>query len=634
MPVATTIDQAGPTAGATIRGIVHGGQNPIVGAHVYLYAVNNTGWAGPGIAASSTNQSVSLLNSSVAGQTPAGGQDGNGNWYATTDSNGDFTITNDYTCPSSYSNLYLLAIGGDAQVGAGNNSAILMGAGVSGCNSSDYVVINEVSSVAYAFAYAGFVTDPTHVSSSSSSLAVTGRNNAGATLDNLMTRSTGVANSATAGGNGTVPQAEINTLANILAACVNSTGPTSSQCTTLFSNAKNGSTTPGDTGTAIVNISHNPGANIANLFGLQSGSPPFQPDLATAPNDFTIAISYTGGGLSGPWGIAVNNQDDILVTNYEGTSVSVFDPLGVPISSTGVTGNGISQPYGIAIDGNGYVWVASSSPSALSSFSSAGTAVTNITSGGLDTPENVVIDASNNVWVDSYANNGLSKFTNSSGTPTAVTGSPFGTSVLNFPYGLAIDTSGNVWVSNKAGTPELVEFNNAASSDSTYTGGGLGGPTAIGFDPSGNAWVTDEDNAFDVNGSALSKFSSSGTAITGGDGYVNGGLVVPYGIAVDSNGNVFAANAESASPSASYYDISEFNSLGTAVSPAEGYQSTSLNGPHYLAIDGSGNLWVTNFTSSPASITEFVGIAAPVVTPIAANLQSPYASNNSAVNRP
>src|SRR5580658_9714546 len=47
---------SGSTGGAAaLTGRVHGGQNPISGAHVYLYAVNDTGYAGPGIAASAGN---------------------------------------------------------------------------------------------------------------------------------------------------------------------------------------------------------------------------------------------------------------------------------------------------------------------------------------------------------------------------------------------------------------------------------------------------------------------------------------------------------------------------------------------------------------------------------------------------
>jgi len=182
-------------------------------------------------------------------------------------------------------------------------------------------------------------------------------------------------------------------------------------------------------------------------------------------------------------------------------------------------------------------------------------------------------------------------------------------------------------VTDRAGTWNVVKFSSSGSASSPYTGGGLGQPVFISFDPSGDAWITDIDNANDPNSAALSEFNSSGTAITTTDGDYGGGLYGPWGTAIDSNGNVFVADLDDS--------ISEFNSSGTAVSPASGYLSTSLKSPYFLAIDGSGNLWVPNYGNGTGnSITEFVGIAAPVVTPVAANLQSPYAANNSAVNRP
>jgi secreted PhoX family phosphatase len=77
--------------------------------------------------------------------------------------------------------------------------------------------------------------------------------------------------------------------------------------------------------------------------------------------------------------------------------------------------------------------------------------------------------------------------------------------------------------------------------------------------------------------------------------------------------------------------MSEFNSSGTAISGSNGFTAGGiLNGPNGLAIDGSGNVWVTGGASN--NLVEFVGAATPVVTPIAANLVSPYAG--SVVNRP
>jgi hypothetical protein len=81
-----------------------------------------------------------------------------------------------------------------------------------------------------------------HVSSSSSTPGQTGIANAFSAIANLETLGTGVALATTpadSGGNGTVPQAEINTLANILASCINSSPTEGTQCPTLFSNATN-----------------------------------------------------------------------------------------------------------------------------------------------------------------------------------------------------------------------------------------------------------------------------------------------------------------------------------------------------------------------------------------------------------
>ncbi|MEI9967600.1 MAG: hypothetical protein WDM87_02855 [Terracidiphilus sp.] len=110
--------------------------------------------------------------------------------------------------------------------------------------------------------------------------------NAANTVTNLEDTSLSVALATTPGGNGTVPQTEINTLANILAACVNSTGPTSTQCSTLFSNATNNGVDAPDTATAALNIAHNPGPSstiVGNLFGLQTPTSPFQPICLPRP---------------------------------------------------------------------------------------------------------------------------------------------------------------------------------------------------------------------------------------------------------------------------------------------------------------------------------------------------------------
>ena len=55
---------------------------------------------------------------------------------------------------------------------------------------------------------------------------------------------------------------------------------------------------------------------------------------------------------------------------------------------------------------------------------------------------------------------------------------------------------------------------------------------------------------------------------------------------------------------------------------APGFVSTSVStaGPTSIAADASGNVWVLSGTG-PGTVTEFVGVAVPVMTPISVAVQ-------------
>jgi streptogramin lyase len=635
----STAPVSAASQGATIQGVVHGGQGPIVGAQVYLYAVNTTGYGGAGIAASTSNQSISLLTSATG--NPA---DANGNYYVTTGSDGTFTLTS-YTCPATASPVYLYAIGGNS--GAGTNSAAVLLAGYNGdCPSGGSLSatlnfeVNEISTIATAYALAPFATDPTHISSSGTTKAQAGilhAADAAETLANILAN--GAARTELPAGNGTVPQNEIDTLANILAACVNSDGsvsstPTPTPCYTLFTNALSGGTTgtmPADTATAAINIAHNPWANIGNLFALQGGSPPFVPDLGVAPNDYTIAINQTSGGLSTPFGIAVDGSGDVWVANNgstgAGTTISEFNGNGAPQSDSPISGGGLNGPYLIAIDSNTNVWVTDNNTGTLSYFENNGTPIFANGFGDVSEPIGIAIDTSNDAWVANSCNsdcvpeNSISVFTDSGGENTPVAG--FTGGGLNVPVVVAIDTSGNVWVTNGGtGANSITELGSTGvKSGSPITGGGLDQPGDIVVDASGNLWIGDENsNSLSVYDPTTKEF------ISGASGYSGGGLNVPYGIAIDGAGNVWVANYGAGGSGNS---ISEFTSSGAAITSSSGYQG-GLSIPYDIAVDSAGSVWVTNAGNS--SITKFVGAASPVVTPIVANLLSPYSAH--AVNKP
>lgn len=604
-PLATSV-KTGPVQGAAIQGVVHGGQAIVSGGRIYLYAANNTGYG---------NASISLLTANVLTQTPAGGKDTNGNYYVTTASDGSWAITGDYTCPSTTSQIYLYGVGGTSD-DSGANSAIGLLAALGTCpangslSPSLFVVINEVSTIATAYSIAGYATDPLHVSSPATTLAQTGIANAFATVTNLETLNTGVALATTPsanGGNGTVPQTEINTLSNILAACVNSNGPSFTPCATLFSNAMNGTTAPTDTAMAAINMAHNPGANIAALYGLQTGITAFQPMLSAQPNDFTIAVSYTGGGLSTPSAVAIDGSGNAWISNFGGNSVTELSSLGKPSSGSPYTGGGLDQPIAIAVDGNGAAWIADepfSTSSGEVTRISNGT-VSGFTTGGLRGPYGVAIDGKEAVWIPNGDNSSATRLDNSG---IAAPGSPYTGGGLDGPGFVAIDGSGNAWFANHT---TLSEFNIAGipiSGSGGYSGPSLTNTNTLAIDGSGNVWV--------MTGASVVKVSNAG--IVPSSGYTGAGMNKPVAAAVDGSGNVWVLNYGSNT------DI-ELSNGGSVLSGATGYSFPATgwgvgtpNANQAIAVDGSGNVWIINPANS--AIVEQIGVATPVITPICAGL--------------
>jgi hypothetical protein len=602
---------AAPTSerGLSIRGNVHGGQQPITGAHVYLFAANTTGYGQP---------SVSTLSPTA----PGAATDSIGT-YVTTDANGAFTITGDYTCITG-TQLYLYSLGGNP--GAGNNSAAGLLAILGQCPSSGsltttvpFVLINEVSTIAAAYSFAGFATDATHVSSSGTLLAQTGIANAFANAANLADVSTGAALTTTAAGNGTVPQAEINTLANILGACINTTGtitgPTNpTTCYTLFSNALSSGTTgnpPTDTATAAINIAHHPGSNISALYAIPAPVAPFAPTLSRQPKDFSMFLIFTGGGLATPLSIAIDQVGNAWVTDATRGVIKLSSSGAILSGAYGYPAGGGLGPGGIAIDLSGNAWIPvyySGSVIKLSNSGSFLSGASGFPVGGITYPSAIGVDVSGNAWTLDTQRANVVKLSNSG----AVLSGGYGY-IGGAPIAIGFDGSGNLLIANYRGgsVTKLSSSGTILSGTNGYTGGGLAVEDALAIDGEGNAWVTSKLSGTSLPG-GVTKLSNSGAILIAADG-VNGtgGLYQPNGIAIDGAGSAWITNE---SPSTG---IIQLSSSGALLSTLNGYTSSGLSSPEGIAIDGSGNVWVAD---EQGSVAEIIGAATPVITPIVAGL--------------
>lgn len=425
----------------TYSGRIMGGQQPVAGASINLYA-------------------VTLYNPAVAGSSPS--MAGYGLAVnpllispVTTDAQGRFSITGLYQCVPDYLSyqtgdlVYITATGGNPGLASNNNSLMLMTAGLGPCNTQAYsptlgyvrelsqtafIHINELTTVASVYALSAFMTGPTNLGAPRTNLL--GLQQAFADVGQLVDTTTGFSPGPALPAGATFPTAEINTLANILAACVNSTGPAAtgpSACGTLFAAATPpGGMPPADTLTAILNIAHNPGLNVAPLFALSSASAPFQPALALPPNDWTLAVDYSAGVIANPSSLAVDASGNVWIASTSSSSVAELTHAGQPAVGSPFQAS-IRAPAVVALDQNGIPWVAGSDNTVDAINPRGAPAV--FTGGGLNSPSAIAFDPQGNLWVANGGANSVSAF-NSAGSPLSASGTT-ATGIVK-PLGIAI----------------------------------------------------------------------------------------------------------------------------------------------------------------------------------------------------
>jgi hypothetical protein len=574
----------------SVSGFARAGALPMVGASVQLYATGTSGNGSPPTA---------LLSSPLA-----------------TDANGAFSVANGVVCPYSNSVLYLVSRGGSGGAAGTANAAAVLAAVLGTCsslNGSQSIVVNEATTVATAWAMAQFLAAGAQIgatSTNSSGIAL-----AAETALNLVNIATGKAPGASFPLNGTPPTTRINALANALNSCVASTGSSNSACTQLFAAASSSGNTPSNTLDAAMNIARSPGANVAAIFSLQTGSNAYSPALNSAPGDWSLFATYSGGGMNGPTSVSIDSQGNVWVANYFSVA-SLFSNTGVPEISAGLTGNGLLNSYGGAVDVNDTMWVAneqsaSSVNSGLGSITllkSSGSSAAQYTSGGLNFPIAVAFDTSGVAWVVDYGNSHITLL-NADGS--AVSGTAGYTAAsLQFPSAVATDSKCNAYVANQSSNT----ITRVLADGSAFTNFTVGqGPASVALDGSDNVWSAN----FYSNSVGL--VSSAGNVLSG-TGFTGGGLNAPRGIAVDGAGNAWVVSDHGSS-------LAEFASAssarpGTLLSPAAGLGADAkLLEPYSVAIDAAGDIWVSNYGNN--TLTEFIGVAAPVKTPLLGPVRVP-----------
>ena len=568
--------------GTALTGKLYGGQQAVVGATISLYAA---GLAGTGTGASS------LLTVPVLSGI-----------------DGSFSINHDYTCPSKSTQVYIVARGGNPGLpGVTSNPALVMMAALGDCGNlgpSTFITINEVTTAASAWALAQFA--PAGVSSGAifgaSSTNATGLRNAFLVANNLVNVATGLAGGATLPPGAALESTKLYTLADALAVCTNSNGGTA--CTPLFAAANQG-TAPTNTLDAALEIVRNPASNVAAVFNASNAQGSFQPTLTAAPNDWTMTISYIGGGLYAPTALGIDSTGSVWAANYYGGYASKLSAAGVPASATGFYDPHLYESYGLAIDGQDSAWITveesaggiNAGDGSITKFSSSGNLLSGngFTAGDIYYPYAIAADTNGDMWVADFGRSGATLLDTNGNSLSG--GSGYSPTGLSFPTSVALDNAHNAWFGVQGAAVEIAPNGAAAGPFSCCRG-----PAGITLDASANIWIADYLFSAVVQltpAGGLAQILPSGT----------GGIKNPESITTDAAGNVWATNFRGNS-------ISGFTggSSSAAISPSTGFGvDPGLLEPFGLAVDASGNLWVSNFALN--SLTQFVGLAAPTKTP-------------------
>ena len=579
-----------------MKGSVFGGQQPISAAKVYLLAAGSGSYGAAVTSVLGAASNTAADNSSLPGTTL---------YFTTTDSSGSFSITGDYTCTAGQQ-VFLYAAGGDA--GGGPNSAIGLMAALGACPSAgNFLVTNpainidEVTTVATAYALAGYAIDPLHIGAPTSRTATFGLPNAMANVANIVDLSSGTALIAPANAPaGTVPADKINALADILAACINGAANNAS-CGTLFTSiTSNGNpstgTSPTDTATAAIDMAKNQWNAPPAIFGLINATSPF-PTMTASATDLSLPITYPFADATGGAGLQPDSTGAIWASCNSCSAITRYSPQGASTSSS-TSGS----PQNFAIDYAGNVWVTQPNAGTLAVYNSSGTAVpgspynpTISSAPALANPTGLSFDSGGNAYVANASNGSVVELT-SSGTYRATVSTTTPNAVAT-----AVANNGDLWVGSNNSTAPLYYFPKAASSSQTLVSlAGCGSSpqlgTGLAVDPSNNAWFSCS--------TGVARITPTGTVTPYFTATHGGGT-----LAIDSTGNVFEAGGSTGAA------LNEFSSSGAMLSTASGYSLPSANN-QFIAIDVSGNVWVTG----TSAIYQELGMAAPTAAPGATNV--------------
>jgi sugar lactone lactonase YvrE len=349
----------------------------------------------------------------------------------------------------------------------------------------------------------------------------------------------------------------------------------------------------------------------------------------------TIEASISG--LTNPDAIAVNSSGDIFVSDYTNNTVTEYPPFGgYSLSGDLPSGLSFSSTTGTFSGTPTEAWPVTTYT--VTCYNSAGTPATTtvtisvsvspfafnytpptnvypvnvaispltptvtsgvvaplsfeagaaVSGGTLSEPQNINFDPSGNMYVTNYGNGTVTEY------------SPAGVFIANIPLmppahpdDVVFDSSGDAFVVGNGGN--VYKYTGGFSGTKTTWLSGLANTNqvtlSLAIDAGNNIYVVSSSSL--TTGNSVREFATAGTTAGTAKLTITNNLSYPSGIAVDASGNIYVSNIGNNT----IYEYSATNTTGTQV-----LSSVTLSLPYTIAVDAAGNLYIANFTSNVVDV--------------------------------
>jgi uncharacterized protein (TIGR03437 family) len=340
-----------------------------------------------------------------------------------------------------------------------------------------------------------------------------------------------------------------------------------------------------------------------------------------------MSIRYFHGGIllaavccAGAWA----QQYNIATVAGTGTSPGfadgnalitalLFSPASIALDSKGNLYIADSLNHRIRLLTGGNVTTVAGTGSA--GWSGDGSAAT---TAELYAPEGIAVDSKGNLYIADTGNHvirmvdttgNISTIAGMAGQMGAIGDNGIATNAqLNFPAAVALDSAGNVFIADTGNSEirKVVGGNMFCVLGCGISGGSLNHPRALAVDASGAVYIADSQQHSIVKYSGVTKTVLAGTGVVGfsGDGgqAANARLDTPEGLAMDAAGFIYFSDSFNGRVRKILKDgtIQTIAGNGGMNYSGDGGLATSasLFFPRGLAVDGQGNIYVSDTVNS------------------------------------